>query len=133
MKNFKIILLCLLPILTGCATTEVSTEFNSNLTSEGKKPVAAISAENYGYYLFGYLPICAGDPTQPNKNTISFFEDTVTIENNNKMINLEAEKLGTEFLGDIRHSTNWTGGFSLWIIWKQVLSSNAFATKSVSQ
>ena len=39
------------------------------------------------------------------------------------------EKLGAESMGNLRDSTYWTGGFSLWIVWKQVLSSNALALK----
>lgn len=130
MKTINTIILVCVIFLTGCATTEVSTQFNDNITAESNTPVATIFAENYGYYLFGYLPICAGNPNKPNVNTMSLFEDTVTIENNGKMINYEAQKLGATSLADIRHSTNWTGGFSLWIIWKQVLTSNAFAVKS---
>ena len=133
MKTINTIILVCVIFLTGCVTTEVSTQFNDNITAEGNTPVATIFAENYGYYLFGYLPICAGNPDKPNVNTMSLFEDTVTIENNSKMINLEAQKLGATSLAEIRHSTNWTGGFSLWIIWKQVLTSNAFAVKSQNQ
>ena len=55
---------------------------------------------------------------------------TATIENNQKMLNLEAEKLNAETLTDVRHHTYWTGGFSFWISWTQVLSSNALAIKN---
>lgn len=64
---------------------------------------------------------------------MSLFEDTVTIENNHKMILSEVDKLDTPYmLTDMRDSTDWTGGFSLWIIWKQVLTSNAVAVKATA-
>ena len=125
--KFRLLFLILMSILAGCATTEVSTEFNQDITVKDRQPLGAINAENYGYYLFGILPIVAGAPDEPNEVSLALFEDTVTVENNQKMLNLEAEKLGAVTLTDVRHHTYWTGEFSFWIIWRQVLSSNALA------
>ena len=91
--------------------------------------MAAVTAEIYGYYLFGFLPIITGNPDKQNETSASMFEDTVTVENNHAMLAREVEKLGAESMGNLRDSTYWTGGFSLWIVWKQVLSSNALALK----
>ncbi len=131
MKILKIFLPLLCAILAGCATTEVSTEFNKDITtSDGNAtPLGAIVAENYGYYLLGFLPIVTGNSDIPNEVSMCWFKDMATVENNQKMLNLEAEKLGADALRDVRHHTYWTGGFSLWIVWKQVLSSNALAIK----
>ncbi len=129
MKNSCVYFIFALLLLTGCATTEVSTTFE-DISVNNKKPAGTIVAENYGYYLFGYLPICAGNPDKPNETSMTIFEDTVSIQNNQKMLNLEAKKLNSNEITDVRHSTYWTGSFSLWIIWKQVLSSNALAIKN---
>ncbi len=129
MKIAKIFFVSIVAFLTGCATTEVSTEFNKGIMSENAKPLGAIIAENYGYYLFGYFPIVTGDSDAPNDVSINFFSDMATIENNQKMLNQEAEKLGANAITNVRHKTSWTGSFSFWIIWKQVLSSNALAIK----
>ena len=129
--KFRLLILILTSILSGCATTEVSTEFNQGTVVQNRQPLGAINAENYGYYLFGILPIVSGAPDEPNEVSLTFFEDTVTIENNQKMLNLEVEKLGTDTLTDVRHHTSWTGSFSFWIIWRQVLSSNALALKNI--
>ena len=128
--KIRSLILMLVSLLAGCATTEVSTEFNQDTTVENKHPLGVINAENYGYYLFGILPILAGSPDEPNEVSLTFFEDTVTVENNQNMLNLEAKKLDADVLTDIRHHTYWTGEFSFWIIWRQVLSSNAIALKN---
>ena len=107
MKKFLPYLIAALA-LSGCATTQV-----------------VVFAENYGYYLFGYFPIVCGDPEQMNERSMEFFEDTVFVKNNENMIAREAAKLGAKEIKDVKHRTFWTGGFSCWIIWKQVMSSNA--------
>lgn len=134
MKPFQFIaLLFAAGLLGGCATSQVNTDFAPGLKVDEKEPVAVAVAENYGYYLFGVIPLFAGNPDDANAVSMSLFEDTVTIENNHKMILSEVDKLDTPYmLTDMRDSTDWTGGFSLWIIWKQVLTSNAVAVKATS-
>lgn len=103
--------LCLF-FLCGCATTQVS----KNIPENNPENVAGvIFAENYGYYLFGFLPICCGNSDYPNDVSMTFFKDKVTIEKNAQMIKKEAENLGAKSIKDVRHHTMWTGGFSLWI------------------
>ena len=117
--------LCLF-FLCGCATTQVS----KNIPENNPENVAGvIFAENYGYYLFGFLPICCGNSDYPNDVSMTFFKDKVTIEKNAQMIKKEAENLGAKSIKDVLHHTMWTGGFSLWIVWRQVLKSNATALK----
>lgn len=120
MKKFCIMLSAAL--LCGCATTQTA---NVYTTSADRPAKTAISAENYGYYLFSVIPLFAGNPDRPNDVSMKFFSDTVNIENNQKMIFKEAEKLGDGTLSNINNTTDWTGSFSLWIVWKQVLYSNA--------
>ncbi len=130
--KFKLALMpTFVALLCSCATTQVSDNFPQNAKIDSQKPVALISSENYGYYLFGYLPLITGDPVQANKNTLTFFEDTVTIENNHEMINKEAQKVGATRLSSLGDNVDWTGGFSLWIIWKQVMKSTAIATNPI--
>ena len=109
-------------LLCGCATTQSAKVYT---TSPDRPAKTAVSAENYGYYLFSAIPLFTGNPDRPNDVSMKFFSDTVNIENNQKMIFKEAEKLGAGTLSNINNSTDWTGSFSLWIVWKQVLYSNA--------
>ena len=115
--------------LCSCATTEVGTEFAPGIKADGREPAALVTAENYGYYLFGLIPIVAGDPDSQNEVSLSLFEDTVTVENNHAMISRELERLGAPSMTAARDSVSWTGGFSLWIVWKQVLKTSALALK----
>ncbi len=62
--------------LCGCATVKVC--------REGGRTMAVI--ENTGWYLFNVLPIGSGDPDRPNETTFRIFENTVTVENNVKML-----------------------------------------------
>ena len=119
----KKILFCLIAslVLCGCATTQVKSIEPAGV-SDAK---AVVFAENYGYYLFGYVPLICGDPQEMNDCSLTFFENTVKVENNAKMIEREAENIGAKEILDVKHRTDWTGSFSLWIIWKQVMSSNA--------
>ena len=60
----------------GCATVKVC--------REGGRTMAVI--ENTGWYLFNILPLGSGDPDRPNETTFRIFENTVTVENNVKML-----------------------------------------------
>ncbi len=127
MKKFTLILSAA-ALLCGCATTEVATVENGAVI-DGEKPVAVVRAENYGYYLFSFVPLFAGNPDRQNENTLSLFSDTVTVENNQKMIAKEAEKIGADTITSVNNKVAWTGSFSLWIIWREVLTSNATLLK----
>lgn len=129
MKKFLILVSLPAVLLSGCATTRVSSSFPENAVVDGGRPLAVVHAENYGYYLFSVVPLFAGNPDRQNENSMTFFTDTVTVENNRKMIVRHAEELGAVSIADVRNHTDWTGGFSLWIVWKQVLSSNAVLLK----
>lgn len=124
MKKIASILAVAAALLCGCATTEVATVENGAVIG-GEKPVAVVRAENYGYYLFSFVPLFAGNPDRQNENTLSLFSDTVTVENNQKMIAKEAEKIGADAITGVNNKVSWTGSFSLWIIWREVLTSNA--------
>lgn len=120
-------------LLGGCATSQIHTEFAPDLKVDGKETVAVVVAENYGYYLFGIIPLITGNPDKANTVSLTVFDDTVTMENNHRMILSAVNELNTPYtITDMRDSTDWTGGFSLWIIWKQVLTSNAVALKGAA-
>ncbi len=128
-KFFVIVLPFVAALLAGCATTETTKALNGICTVNGCETTGTICAENYGYYLFSVVPLFAGNPEKPNQTSMCIFKDTVTLENNKKMIDKEAKKLGGGMLCNLQNSVDWTGSFSLWIIWKQVLHSNATVIK----
>lgn len=128
-KFFVIVLPFVAALLAGCATTETTKALSGTVSVNGCETTGTICAENYGYYLFSVVPLFAGNPEKPNQTSMCFFKDTVNLENNKKMIDKEAKKLGGGMLCNLQNSVDWTGSFSLWIIWKQVLHSNATVIK----
>lgn len=68
----------------GCCTVETSHDFRGVRVDGNEEPVAVVAIENSGWYLFGCLPMIAGNPDRPGR--IKFFSDTVTLENNIKML-----------------------------------------------
>ena len=88
MKRLAVILACTL--LGGCATVTVS-----------RDGATMVNIENSGWYLLGCLPIITGNPEKPGR--IKLFRDTVTLENNIKML---ADKARQENAGNVANLTS---------------------------
>ena len=73
MRALAMILLAAL--LSGCATATVCHEERTLVT-----------IENTGWYLFNFIPIASGNPSNPNACSCRLFSKTVTLENNMKML-----------------------------------------------
>lgn len=65
-----------LAIYSGCAVIDVS----------DKGACTMVSIHNTGWELFSCIPIASGDPDCPNRKTCRWFTDTMTLENNVKML-----------------------------------------------
>ena len=74
--------------LCGCSALETSSDFRGVTVDRNVEPVAVVAAENSGWYLFGRLPMITGDPERPGH--VRFFHDTVTLENNVRMVAAKA-------------------------------------------
>ena len=70
--------------LCGCCTVASSHDFRGVKVDGCENPVAVLAVENSGWYLFGCLPIVTGNPDNPGHAKL--FSDTVTLENNVKML-----------------------------------------------
>ena len=68
-------------LLSGCASVEVATEGTD-----------LVVVENSGGYLFRFIPIFSGDPDYPNQEVCNWFEDTVHLETNIRLLNEETER-----------------------------------------
>lgn len=62
--------------VSGCASVDIS----------DKGSHSVVSIHNTGWEIFSLVPIASGDPDQPNRNTCRWFTDTITLENNVKML-----------------------------------------------
>ena len=71
-------------LLCGCCTVESSHDFRGVKVDGSSEPVAVLAIENSGWYLLGCIPIITGNPDNPGG--VKLFSDTVTLENNIKML-----------------------------------------------
>jgi len=121
--------LVLAGMLAGCATVQTAKNFGGLMVDGGAKPIATVAAENYGYYLFGSIPIIAGNPTYPNADTCRLFQNTVTIQNNMAMVAQVVKMENGRKLTNVRTTEDWTGSFSLWILWRKTIATTALITE----
>ena len=79
----KTLAFTLLLALVGCASVDV--------TSDGLDMVVV---QNSGAYLFYALPLCSGDPDYPNQEVCNWFENTVKVKTNIRLLDEEAARQG---------------------------------------
>lgn len=94
-----------LALMVGCATVQTATEFRGTSVNGNPKPVTSIAIENSGWYIFGVLPIITGDPAHPGPWSFRLFRNTVTLENNIKMLQMKADEFGATNLENLE---SWT-------------------------
>ena len=86
MKNTLLTLLIavsLAALVSGCASVSVATE--------GKDMVVV---ENSGCFLFYCIPLFSGDPDYPNQEVCNWFENTVKVKTNIRLLDEEAARQG---------------------------------------
>lgn len=124
--NMYAIFICFCFVLSGCVTMQKSESFPEINELGLVHPKASIVVENYGYYLFGIWPIICGDVDYPNDVSADFFSDTVTVENNIKVIMNEVKKYGDNVsLDEIKSEVKTSGSFSAWIFWRKIVTTSA--------
>jgi len=123
------IALALLGMVPGCATVQTAKRFAGVPVDGASQPVATVAVENYGYYLFGTIPLIAGAPAYPNADTCRLFQDTVTLQNNLTMIAQTVKAENGKKLANLKTTEEWTGSFSLWILWRKTLATTALITE----
>lgn len=123
----KTLLLILLSAVfgTGCATIQTCTDFGGIYVDDGNRPVATVAIENYGYYLFGIIPLICGNPELPNANDFKMFTDTVTVDGNMKILAGAAKDMKASVVGNIKTQYDETGAWSLCLIYKRVVFTSA--------
>ena len=115
--------------LFGCATVKTARNFEGLHVDGGAQPVATVAIENYGYYLFGLIPLIAGEPRYPNAPLCTLFSDTVTPQNNMLMLSKTAQKTGAKKVCNVRVYEHWMGSFSFWVVWQKQLFTGALLTE----
>ena len=112
-------------LLTGCATIRQSKIFHGVKVEDGEVPLETVEIENSGWKLFKFISLGSGDPRYPNKCSCRIFRDTVTLQNNLDMLEMEMKATGaTRF-------TNLTSRNSEETFLFIVLTRNAYHTSAV--
>ncbi len=109
----------------GCATVQRCSEFGGLYVDGNNRPVASVAVENYGYYLFGVLPLICGNPEEPNENDFKLFTDTVTVDGNMRILAKVAEEMKAPIIGNVRTHYDESGAWSLCLIYKRVIFTGA--------
>jgi len=92
MKNSLCALLiaaCLAHVF-GCASVDVC--------NQGKNLVVI---QNSGCFLLGFFPLFSGDPDYPNQSVCNWFDNTVKLETNVRLLNEEVEKQGASGVANL--------------------------------
>ena len=109
MKRFRLLSLAL-PVLflaTGCATAKLSKEFHGVRVDGGREPVGTVQIANTGWYLLTFIPIGSGNPARPNAFSCRWFEDTVKLESNMRILGAKMKEADvTEVANLTSHRTD---------------------------
>lgn len=118
----RTILLCLtLSMLASCATVQVITkeQLQGQRFSSDTTPIAHLYADNWGIYLFKFIPLITGNLEKPGRPLL--FSDTVRVDLLVSSVAQESRRLGGDTLMDLR-----TRDRSQWIPWSLVFWLNEF-------
>ena len=76
-------------LLSGCATIRHSNTFHGIKVEDGEIPLEIVEIENSGWEMFKFIPLGSGDTRYPNRLACRFFMDTVTLQNNLNLLDME--------------------------------------------
>ena len=97
--------LALAAALCGCASiTPLKTP--ATVKVDGVTPIESVEVTNSAWYLFSCIPLFSGDPNFPNVGTCKLFEDTLTLQNQMKMLEAEAKRVGATRAIDVTTMTD---------------------------
>ena len=109
----------------GCATIKNANDYHGMGVEGGEPPIETVEIENTGWLLFKCIPLGSGDPLRPNECSCRFFMNTVTLQNNLKMLENEMERVGAKRVANL---TSRKTDESMFII---LLSRRAYHTSAV--
>lgn len=101
----------LLLVSSGCTSVKRLTDFRGVKVEDGLEPVEVVDIYNTNWLLLSLLPIASGDPANPDGWTTKFFRDTVTAENQMRMLEAEMARVGATRAVDVATVTNDESAF----------------------
>ena len=80
--------------LCGCSSVKRISDFRDVKVDDGLVPIETVDIYNSNWLLLSLLPIASGDPDNPDGWTTCFFRNKATVENQIKMLENEAKRVG---------------------------------------
>ena len=80
--------------LCGCSSVRGIADFRGVKVEDGAEPIEVVDIYNTNWLLLSLLPIASGDPDNPDGWTTCFFRDKATVENQIRMLEAEAKRVG---------------------------------------
>ena len=80
--------------LCGCSSMKRISDFRGVKVDGGLEPIETVDIYNSNWLLFSLLPIASGDPDNPDGWTTCLFRNKATVENQIKMLENEAKRVG---------------------------------------
>ena len=112
-------------LFSGCTTIRHSNTFHDVKVEAGEIPLEVVEIENSGWEMFKVIPLGSGDTRYPNRLACRFFMDTVTLQNNLNLLEMEMKSKG------VRRFTNLTSRNSEESFLFILLTRNAYHTSAV--
>ena len=117
--------------LAGCNTSTVTMlpPAEGQTASSGAKAAANLEGENWGIFLFYWIPLWSGHPGSPNRREYVVFGNRVKGKYMDMMLRQRAKQMKAETIEDLKVRESSTGVFSLWILWRRSISATAVAVE----
>ena len=88
-------------VLGGCATVDRLDGKLCEKTYDGMVPVEVVHVMNTNWRLLACIPLGSGNPEIPNRCKCRMFTNTVTLDNQLRMIEAEAKRVGAKRAVDV--------------------------------
>ena len=107
--------------LAGCAasTWRITPADPGRVAKSGKHVAFTVEGMNSGVYLFYYIPLWSGSPTNPNENRIGMFRHRVDDKAIFRMFDAANKRMRTDGVEEITVDHRSVGVWTLWIVWKR--------------
>jgi len=102
-------------LLCGCAVVEVvpKEDLNGQRLTLGASPIAHIYVDNWGWYLFKYIPVLTGNLNKPGVPRLPLlFTDNVRVDRLVEKVSQESQRRGATIISDLR-----TRDRSYYMVW----------------
>jgi len=88
-------------LFTGCATITKLPGDKACPAADGREVVEYVDIQNTSWKLLCFIPLFSGDVEEPNRVTCSWFRNTCTLDDQMRMLDAEAKRVGAKQAVDV--------------------------------